>query len=353
MALRPSGRLHGLPRYGKGRASQAGAYIHRLGSNEAPDGSSRLPPAVEDVLNHVNRYPDLRGETLAAALATRYALQSDQVAVGAGSIVLLEQLIRAFCDQGDEIVAPWRSYEAYPILAGISGARLVHVPLDSNYRMDPERIVASIGPRGRMVILCNPNNPTGTVLSEDVIDGLLDAMPRDVLVVLDEAYVEYSLSPTALLTSPGRRLARHPNLAVLRTFSKAWGLAGLRAGYCMASADIVEALNAVAPPFPLSSVTLAATTALLDCSERLLARIKQNETERNRLTAGLRQAQIPVSDSRANFVWLPVGQSATLLAGHFAQASIAVRCFDGEGIRITTGAAADTDAVLSSVAAWR
>lgn len=348
---RPSRRLDGLPGYGRGRAGQGGTFRHRLGSNEAPDaaaGEVRPGPMHQGL----NRYPDLRGETLCAALARHHGLGAGMVAVAAGSVVLLDQLIRAACDAGDEVVTPWRSYEAYPIIAGLSGARLVEVPLDAGQAADPARIVAAVGPRCRAVLLCNPNNPTGTCLPGEAVDRLLDDLPRDRLVILDEAYADYAGDAAEVMGGPAARLARHPNLAILRTFSKAWGLAGLRVGYCLAGPQVIGAVQAFAPPFPLPEPATATALAVLDAPERVAARVARNAVERARLSGGLRSLGLPVAESRANFVWLPVGALAEPLAAHLAAASIAVRCFAGEGVRITTGTVADTDAVLAAALTW-
>lgn len=349
-----SGRLDGLPGYGRGRAGQGQVFRHRLGSNEAPEGPT--PAVVEAAmaaLSGGNRYPDLRGEALAEALAHRHGVGADMVAVAAGSIVLLDQIVRAWCDPGDEIVVPWRSYEAYPIIAGLAGARLVEVPLDNEHRADPATICSAVGPGCRVVILCNPNNPTGTALDADELDALIAALPAHVLVVLDEAYADYADDAGTVAASPAQRLARHGNLAILRTFSKAWGLAGLRAGYCLADPRIVNALHAVAPPFPLPAPVVAAALAALEAPEAVEARAQNNASQRVRMAAGLRALGFPVAESRANFLWLAVRGQAVALTAHFRDAGIAVRCFADEGVRITTGNDADTAAVLAAAAAWR
>lgn len=349
----PSRRLEGLPGYGRGRAGQAEIFRHRLGSNEAPDNPApQVLAAAMAALEGGNRYPDLRGEALAETLARRHRLGADNVAVAAGSIVLLDQIVRAWCDPGDEIVSPWRSYEAYPIIAGLSGARLVEVALDADCRIDAAAILAAIGPRSRVVVLCNPNNPTGTALTGEELDALISALPSHLLVVLDEAYVDYAQTMDEAAASPAASLARHPNLAILRTFSKAWGLAGLRAGYCLASPQVIAALHAVAPPFPLPGAVVAAALAALRLPEAVEARVARNAAERQRMGEGLQALGLPVARSRSNFLWLPLGAASAGLAAHFHQAGIAVRCFAGEGVRITTGDQADTDAVLAAAATW-
>ena len=350
----PSKRLDGLPGYGKGRAAGATVFAHRLGSNEAPDAvDPAILHAVAAALTGANRYPDLRGESLAGALAQRHGLSAAHVAVAAGSIVLLDQILRGWCDPGDTVVSPWRSYEAYPILAGLSGATLVTVPLDASHGLDPAAFLAAIDARTRIALICNPNNPTGTALDADTLDALLARIPAHVLIVLDEAYCDFAGAAAQVAASPAARLARHPNLVILRTFSKAWGLAGLRVGYALASPAMIEQIHAVQPPFPLPGVALAASIAALGLEHTVTARIARNAAERARLTVGLEALGLPVAASLANFVWLPIGADATALNEHLARNGIAARCFLGEGLRITTGTAADTDAVLDAAARWR
>ena len=353
-SLTPSPRLSGLPGYGRGRAAAAQVFAHRLGSNESPDAPDpALQLAVAKAFGGANRYPDLRGETLGMALARRHGLDADCVAVAAGSIVLLDQAIRAYCDVGDEIVTCWRSYEAYPIITGLAGAHLVEVSLNANHYLDGEAVCMAVGPRTKAVVICNPNNPTGTALAPDRLDRLLSTLPAHILVILDEAYCDYDGSAHAVTASPAPRLAQHPNLLILRTFSKAWGLAGLRVGYAMGAPDVIAAIHAVAPPFPLAGVALAAGLAALDLPEAVAARVERNATQRARLSEGIAALGLPVADSRANFVWLPMGDMAEALNVHMARADIAVRCFAGEGLRITTGTADDTDAVLDALAGFR
>ncbi|MDH6232241.1 histidinol-phosphate aminotransferase [Mesorhizobium soli] len=352
-APEPSRRLAGLPGYGRGRAGQSTPFLHRLGSNEAPDApSAAVQAAAAAAFASTNRYPDLRGETLTDALARRHGLPAESVAVSAGSIVMLDQLVRAYCDPGDAVVTPWRSYEAYPIIVGGASARLVEVPLDAENRLDADAMLKASGSGVRVVLVCNPNNPTGTALGSSELDALIEALPKDALVILDEAYADYAADAATVAASPARRLARHPNLAVLRTFSKAWGLAGMRVGYCLADPDIVAAVNAIAPPFPLPAPALAAALAALDEEDVVAERVTCSIEQRMRLTEGMTAAGLPVARSEANFVWLAVGGEAEAFTLHLRRAGIAVRCFAGEGVRITTGTAADTAAVLAAVAEW-
>ncbi|WP_315926775.1 aminotransferase class I/II-fold pyridoxal phosphate-dependent enzyme [Mesorhizobium sp. SP-1A] len=343
-----------MPSYGKGRAGQAVPFAHRLGSNEAPDAPSpAVQAAAAAAIAGAHRYPDLRGETLAEVLAKRHGVPADAVAVSAGSIVLLDQLIRAYCDPGDRVVTPWRSYEAYPIIVGGAGARLVEVPLDGDHRLNAAAMLDACREGARVVLLCNPNNPTGIGLAAAELDALLDALPVETLVILDEAYADYAADAATVAASPARRLARHPNLAVLRTFSKAWGLAGMRVGYCLADPGIIAAVNAVAPPFPLPAPALAAALAALGEEDVVARRVAVGIDQRHRMSEGLVTMGLPVAASQANFIWLAVGAEAEALTGYLREACIAVRCFPGEGVRITTGTAADTEALLAAVAGWK
>lgn len=351
----PSARLTDLPGYGRGRAGDAVPFRFRMGSNEAPDAPApEVVAAIAAAAATGNRYPDLRGETLAAALAAHHGVAADMVAVGAGSIVILDQILRAWCDPGHEVVTGWRSYEAYPIIAGLAGARMVAVPLDPEARLEPAALLAAArSTRCRVVLLCNPNNPTGTALPDAALDDLLTALPADRLVVLDEAYADFAAPADRVRASPAERLARHANLAVLRTFSKAGGMAGLRVGYCLADPRIIAAIHAVQPPFPLPALAMAAALACLGAPATVAARVAGSNAERARLTAGLRALGLPVADSAANFVWLPLGAAAEQANRRLAEAGIAARCFAGEGLRITTETPAATHAVLTALTDWR
>jgi histidinol-phosphate aminotransferase len=353
-APQPSSRLADLPSYGRGRAGQSAPFSHRLGSNEAPDTPSLVvQAAVSDAIGVGHRYPDLRGESLTEALAKRHGLPADCIAVSAGSIVMLDQLMRAYCDAGDTVVIPWRSYEAYPIIVGIAGAHLVEVPLDAGHRINPDAMLKACTAGARIVLVCNPNNPTGTALFPEELDALLRALPKDTLIILDEAYADYAQDRVGVATYPAARLERHANLVVLRTFSKAWGLAGMRVGYCLAGPQIIAAINAVAPPFPLSVPAIAAALAVLEEEGAVAERVACSVEQRGRLTEGLEAIGLPVARSDANFVWLPICSEAEELTRYLRERGIAVRCFSGEGVRITTGTAADTAAVLAAVNNWR
>ncbi len=231
---RPAARrvVQSLPAYVPGaRVGVEGAY--KLSSNENP--FPPLPSVVDVVARaaaDMNRYPDMFATDLAEALAKRHNVTPDAVVAGCGSVAVLGHVLQAFCDAGDEVVHAWRSFEAYPIAISLTGAVGVPVTLDADGRHDLPAMAAAVGPRTKVVLVCTPNNPTGPAVHADELDAFLAAVPEHVVVVLDEAYVHFVRD--AAVPDGERLLATHPNLVVLRTFSKAYGLAGLRVGYALA-----------------------------------------------------------------------------------------------------------------------
>ena len=343
--LRPL--LRGLPAYKPGRRPQPGQDLARLASNETP--YPPLPSIVAAVAAAVadgNRYPDPAVTQLTAALAQRHGVGEDQVAVGCGSVMLVQQLVQIAADAGDEVVYAWRSFEAYPGLVKIAGATPVEVPLDG-YEHDLVAMAAAVTDRTRLVLLCSPNNPTGPALREADVRTFLESVPDDVLVVLDEAYAEFVDDPAAV---DGRRLLPDfPNLCVLRTFSKAYGLAGLRVGYCLAgSPDVAAALRQVQVPFSVSIPAQAAALAGLAAEDELLARVADITREREPLRKALRDLGYDVPPSQGNFVWLPTGADTMRVAGVFDEAGVLTRPFDGDGIRVTVTTAADAARVIEA-----
>jgi histidinol-phosphate aminotransferase len=343
--LRPL--LRSLPAYVPGRRPQPGQDLARLASNETPLGP--LPSVIDAVARAVaegNRYPDPAATQLTAALAQRHGVDENRVAVGCGSVSLIQQMVQVAADAGDEVVYAWRSFEAYPGVVKVAGARPVEVPLDG-YEHDLKRMADAVTDATRLVILCSPNNPTGPALREDDVRTFLQTVPDDTLVVLDEAYAEFVDDPDAV---DGRRLlGEHPNLAVLRTFSKAYGLAGLRIGYCLAgSPEIAGALRQVAVPFQVSIPAQAAALASLEAEDELHERVLAVIREREPLRTRLRDAGYDVPPAQGNFVWLPTGTDTMRVARVFDEAGVLVRPFDGDGIRITVTTSADSDRVVAA-----
>ena len=339
--------LHGLPPYRPGRRPQPGQDLVRLASNETP--YPPLPSVVDAVARAVeegHRYPDPHAVELTAELASRYGVPATQIAVGCGSVSLLQQLVQVSTDPGEDVVYPWRSFEAYPGFVQVAGARPVAVPL-RNHEHDLDAMADAITPATRLVLLCSPNNPTGPALREADVRTFLAGLPPDLLVVLDEAYAEFVDDPAAV---DGRRLlADHPNLAVLRTFSKAYGLAGLRVGFCLAgSPATTTALRQVAVPFSVSTAAQAAALASLAASDELLARLDGIRREREPLRTALRALGYEVPPSQGNFVWLATGSDSLRVAALFDAAGVLVRPFDGDGIRVTVTTPADCARVIEA-----
>jgi histidinol-phosphate aminotransferase len=343
--LRPL--LRGLPSYQPGRRPLPGQDLARLASNETPLGP--LPSVIDAVakaLAEGNRYPDPAITQLTAALAARHGVDEARVAVGCGSVSLIQQLVQIAADAGDEVMYAWRSFEAYPGFVKVAGARPVEVPLD-RYEHDLKRMADAVTEATRLVILCSPNNPTGPALRESDVRTFLESVPPDLLVVVDEAYAEFVDDPEAI---DGRRLLPdHPNLAVLRTFSKAYGLAGLRVGFCLAgSEDTAAALRQVQVPFSVSLPAQAAALASLEVEDELLARVAAIRAEREPLRQALRDLGYDVPPAQGNFVWLPLGADTTRVADVFDRAGVLVRPFGGDGIRITVTTAADSARVIEA-----
>ena len=323
----------------------AAGEAHKLSSNESPYGP--LPSVVEaiaDACRGVNRYPDNDAGALTAALAERFAVPAGHVAVGCGSVGVLKQLMEAVGDPGAEILYAWRSFEAYPPLADLAGAVSVRVPL-SGEAHDLAAMAAAITTRTRMILVCNPNNPTGTVVRGEELISFLDQVPGDCLVVLDEAYREYVRDESV---PDGVGLYRdRPNVAVLRTFSKAYGLAGLRAGFLIGHEPVAEAVRKTMLPFTVNSMAQAAAIASLDAEDELLERVETVVKERDRVSEALRADGWTVPVSEANFVWLRLAGRTTAFAETCEAAGISVRPYAGEGARISIGTPAANDAFLA------
>lgn len=339
----------GLPSYIAGRRSGS-ADTAALASNESHEPP--LPGVVEAIAEHArraNRYPDMGALALREALAVHVGVGIEQIAVGAGSVSVLQQVISAFCDAGDEVIFAWRSFEAYPILTAIAGAAAVKVPLRPDEGHDLAAMAAAVTDRTRVILLCSPNNPTGVPLTTEQVAGFLGQVPPDVLVVLDEAYIEYADDPDGRESLALR--AAHPNLCLLRTLSKAWGLAGLRVGYAVAAPEIAEALRRTAIPFGVSAVAQAAGVAALAAADEVRARAARLVAERGRVIEALRAAGWQTPDSAANFVWLRAepGLHAQLMDS-FDAADILVRGYPGDGIRISLADPATNDRVLGVLA---
>lgn len=329
---RPVDLINRLPQYS--RAAGLGRVRWVASSNESPLAPSlAVQDAVREASATGNRYPSLFGDELSTAIAARVGIGDDQVVVGAGSIPLLQQTLLAYSGPGTEVVHAWRSYEAYPMLVTLVGAESVPVPLDVEHRHDPAGLIDAVGPKTQAVIVCNPNNPTGTMLRPEEVRSILDRVPPHVLVVLDEAYREFTGSDIDITAW----LPYYPNLVILRTFSKAYGLAGLRAGYLIANTEVAHVVHRTSPPFGLSRTASAAATAAWADEAHTRHVVATACADRERLRVALREVGVSTPESASNFVWLPAGPYALRLEELCNDRGVAVRAFDGEGVRITTG----------------
>ncbi|CAH0182977.1 Putative phenylalanine aminotransferase [Microbacterium oxydans] len=354
MPLPTRAGLDAVPTYRQGRSAPAGAS--KLSSNESPHPP--LPAviaAVGERLATIHRYPDMSATVLRDVLAERYRVDPAQVTVGAGSVELAAQLIHAVAGDGDEVMFAWRSFEAYPSLVRIAGATPVAVPLTETHTHDLDAMLAAITPRTRLIFVCNPNNPTGTVVGAAELERFVAAVPHDVLVVIDEAYVHFDRTEyfdRDRHQGAGIELFhRHPHVAVLHTFSKAYGLAGLRIGYALAPTEVAENQRKVAVPFGVTDLAQTAALASLDSERELAVRIDEVVQQRDRLHALLIAAGWPAVASQANFVWVPAAERTDELETLLREGGVITRAFPGDGVRISSGSADDVDRVAAALAA--
>jgi histidinol-phosphate aminotransferase len=304
---------------------------------------------IADAGRGVNRYPDNGAEALTEAIAGRFSVPAEHIAVGCGSVGVLKQLLEAVSDPGAEVLYAWRSFEAYPPLADLAGATSVRVPLRDETH-DLAAMAAAITPRTRLILVCNPNNPTSTVVGGSQLTDFIDQVPGDCLVVLDEAYREYIRDASV---PDGIDLYRdRPNVAVLRTFSKAYGLAGLRVGFLIGQPPVAEAIRKTMLTFSVNSVAQSAAVASLAAEAELLERVETVVKERDRVRSALLADGWTVPVTEANFVWLRLGEHTTTFAEACERAGIAVRPFPGEGARVSIGSPDDNDAFLAAARAF-
>ena len=336
--------LSGLPAYiaGKGDAGK----VVKLSSNELPfPPASTVIEAGERALATANRYPSAIGSALVEKLTARFGLDQNQVVVGPGSIQVLANALTAVAQAGNNVVYPWRSFEAYPILVGITGASSRQIPLNSQGGHDLNAIMGAVDEETVALILCSPNNPTGPSLSAVQVREFLRALPQTVLAVLDEAYFEFDTS--AGHVDGAALLADFPNLLVLRTFSKAYALAGLRCGYGLTSPQVAAAIRKVATPFGLSAVSEACALAALEAEEQIRQQVAEVCQERERVLAALRQDGWNLPQAGGNFIWFGGQVGAQIQEAALSQ-GVQTRGFP-EGVRVTIGSRAENDQFLAAI----
>jgi histidinol-phosphate aminotransferase len=327
--IRPE--IAALAPYRQGK--QAGPDAFKLSSNENP--FEPLPSVLEALqgTTPINRYPDATATRLRERLGSRYGVGVDNVHVASGSVAILYQLVQAAASVGDEVIYAWRSFEAYPGLVLVAGATAVQVPLAEGGRHDLDAMADAVTDRTRVIIVCTPNNPTGPIVTSAEFEAFLGRVPQDVLVILDEAYAEFVTAPDAVDGLGERVFEKHPNVVVLRTFSKAARSTGI--------------------PLSVTSAAETAAIASLDAEAELLERVAVIVDRRTALAEGLRTQGWEVPDSQSNFVWLPTGDRTDEIADAFRTADIVVRPFSGDGIRISVGEQESIEKVLRVAAATR
>lgn len=346
--IRPE--IAALAAYRPGGAAP-GPNAVKLSSNENP-----FPPlpsvtaAIAESAARLPLYPDNAATRLTTEVAAWLDVPAERLSFGAGSVSVLMHLLSAISGPGDEIVFPWRSFEAYPLAVNVPGATPVQVPLLPDGRHDLDAMRAAVTERTRAVLVCTPNNPTGPCITHDELTDLLAQLPERTMLVVDEAYIEFTTDPEV---ARPLELLDDPRVAVLRTFSKAWGLAGFRIGYGITHPTLAGAIRTVTPPFSVSIPAQAAALATLAERETLLAQVAEIVSERDRMVGRLRELGFDVPDSQGNFVWLPAAEQTDRWAAHFAEHDLIVRAYAPDGVRITVSTPEINDRVLDAAAGLR
>jgi histidinol-phosphate aminotransferase len=357
MAIEFGQRIRRIPAYPLAAGYDLGADVAMLASNEScfPPGRE-VVAAAQQALAGTHRYPDPSYAALRGALSDRYGVPRARIALGNGSCDILLAAGEALLEPGAEIVYAWPAFSVYPHLAAASGARGVQVPLDGEDRHDLDAMAAEITAATRLVLICNPNNPTSTSVPQTAVEEFLERVPHHVCVILDEAYCEFSLTlgdPYASL-----ELLRHwPNLVLLRTFSKVYGLAGLRVGYGLCGSEAFRAaVDQVRQPFYLNMAAQAAAVQALRHQEEVERRVTHTVAARSELMDGLRGIGLWVAESDANFVWthLPEESGEADVVSGLAARGVLVRAGGALGrqrsLRVTVGTDAENAKFLAAIA---
>jgi histidinol-phosphate aminotransferase len=346
-------RVRAIPVYPAASTYAFDGELVKLASNETPFAPHpQVLEAVEAQLRTLNRYPDPAKATLRRRLSERTGVDPGRIAIGNGSCELLLAGAEAMLEPGAEVVYAWPSFSIYPHLAAMSGARAITVPLNEAQEHDLEAMANEVTAATRMLIVCNPNNPTATALPPAALDGLLTAVPRNVAVILDEAYIEFCTTqdPDESLDL----LKRHPNLILLRTFSKVYGLCGLRVGYALGSEEFRLAVDRVRQPFSVNALALAAATEALNHQDEVERRVEQTAIERMHVEMELEERGYETSDSQANFSWVSLGErDEDEVVDGLAKLGVIVRAGRALGqegwMRVTYGTRHENDRFLAAL----
>ncbi len=341
-----------LPAYRPGRSAADAVAAHgidsaiKLASNELAFGP--LPGVLEAAglaLRESHRYPAHGAPRLRRVLAEHLSVDVSRVAVGNGSVGLIQQLCLGYVDPGDRVVHGWPSFEAYPVFVALTGGEAVAVP-NGGSTLDAHAIADAIDERTKLVFVANPNNPTSTALRRDDLLVIADATPESALLVVDEAYREFVTDPE--IPDAIDMLGGRDNVAVLRTFSKAHGLAGLRVGYLVGPDHVVDTVDRLLVPFAVNHVGETAACASLSLVAEIGRRCKETIVERDRTAEVLMENGFPMADSQTNFVWLPAGVASAPLGEALERRGIVTRVFPDVGIRVTSGTPAENDRFLGA-----
>jgi histidinol-phosphate aminotransferase len=346
-------RLEDIPVYPAASTYAFEGELVKLASNETPyPPHPQVLEAVEAQLRTLNRYPDPEKAGLRRRISERTGVPVGRIAVGNGSCEILLAAAEAMLEPGAEVVYAWPSFSIYPHLAAMSGARAVTVPLNDAGEHDLEAMAREITAATRLVIVCNPNNPSAAAVPPATIDAWVAGLPRHVAVVLDEAYVEFSS-----LQDPDDSLdllGRHPNLVLLRTFSKVYGLCGLRAGYALGSQSFRLAVDRVRQPFSVNALAQAAAAEALGHQDEVERRVEQNAIERVHVETELQERGLGTTDSQANFSWVDLGEhDEDEIVDGLAARGVIVRAGKALGeagrMRVTYGTRRENDRFLAAL----
>ncbi|WP_339878747.1 histidinol-phosphate transaminase [Pseudidiomarina gelatinasegens] len=325
--------------------------IIKLASNENPLGlSEKVKQALQDALQGLARYPDANGFYLKTKLAEKFGVNTNQITLGNGSNDVLELLARTFVDASHEVIFAQHAFVVYPLVTQAIGAKGVAVPA-KDYGHDLPAMLKAITPNTRMIFIANPNNPTGTFLSKEELADFIAKVPSNVLVVLDEAYYEYV---DAAERAPSVEwVAQYPNLIVSRTFSKAYGLAGLRAGYAISHPEVADLMNRIRQPFNMNSLSLRAAEVVLDDQDYLDESIRVNQEGMKQLVAFCEQKGLNYIPSHGNFLTIEVGDAAADIYQKLLHAGVIVRPVAGyqlpRHLRVSIGLPAENQAFIDAM----
>ncbi|MDD7465685.1 MAG: histidinol-phosphate transaminase [Actinomycetaceae bacterium] len=339
-----------LPAYVAGKASPNPDVI-KVASNEIPFPTlPAVTQALEEHLRDLNRYPDMGNVDLTDAIAAYHGVSARQVCVGNGSVALIEKIIAGVAGEGADVVMPWRSFEAYPIAIQMSGARPVAVPLRADGNCDLDGMLAAVTDKTRAVMVCTPNNPSGSALTHRELRDFVAQVPSNILVIVDEAYVDF-----VRMDDPVRALElidEYPNVISLRTFSKAYGLAGLRCGYAIAEPSVIAALTAANTPFGVNTLAQVAALAALRERSTVDERVRAVVDEREALQLALRELGWQGPASQANFIWFDLGKRSENFADMCLRHGLVVRAFAGDGVRVTVAEPHAQQRLIAAYEEW-